>query len=66
MTTEWMTTKEAAELSGYHPDYVRKLMESGKVKAQKFGQTWMVNRQSFTAYLKKIEEMGAKRGPKTE
>lgn len=61
---EWITTNEAAEISGYHPDYVRKLVQAGKIKAQKFGETWMVSRQSLLAYLRQVELLGERRGAK--
>ena len=61
---DWITTSEASELSGYHPDYVRKLLQSHKVDGRKWGHAWMVSYSSLLAYLKKVEERGEKRGPK--
>ncbi len=65
MAEEWITTTEAAELSGYHVDHVRRLILAGKVKAQKFGRDWQVDRASLLAYIRKAEKLGEKRGPKS-
>jgi len=62
---DWITTKEAAEISGYHSVTLRKLLLSGKVKGQKWGREWQVSRASLLAYVRKVEKLGAKRGPKT-
>ncbi|MBI3242330.1 MAG: helix-turn-helix domain-containing protein [Chloroflexi bacterium] len=64
MAETWITTKQAAELSGYHPEHLRELIRGGKVKARKFGIVWQVDRASLLAYLRKVEKLGAKRGRK--
>lgn len=61
---DWITTSESAGLSGYTPEHVRRLVESGKVKGRKFGIVWQVDRASLLAYVKAAEKWGAKRGPK--
>lgn len=66
MTKEdWITTTEAAEISGYTRQHVRLLITSGKVKGQRFGREWQVSRSSLLAHAAKSEKLGAKRGPKT-
>jgi excisionase family DNA binding protein len=60
----WITTAEASELSGYHPDHVRRLIRSGEIKAQKFGIVWQVSRASLLSYLHEMEGKGGRRGPK--
>lgn len=62
---DWITTKEAAELTGYHRNHILRLLEAGKVKAQKWGIQWQVSRKSLMAYRLQAEKSGAKRGPKT-
>ena len=62
---DWITTKEAAEISGYHIKYVRRLIKDGKVNGQLWGRSWMVSRSSLLAHIRKAEKLGAKRGPKT-
>jgi excisionase family DNA binding protein len=64
MAEDWITTAEAADLSGYHVDHVRRLVLSGKIKAQKFGRDWQVSRKSLLDYVHEAEKLGAKRGPK--
>jgi|YNPNPStandDraft_1061719.scaffolds.fasta_scaffold16519_5 excisionase family DNA binding protein len=64
MSSDWITTKQAAELSGYHPEHIRELVREGKVKAQKFGEVWQVDRGSLLTYLRNVEKLGERRGPK--
>ena len=61
---DWITTKEAVKLSGYHPAYLRQLIRGEKIKAQKFGEVWQIDRHSLLAFVKTAETMGKKRGPK--
>ena len=63
---DWLTTKEAAGLVGYHQNHIRRLIHSGNVIGHKWGNTWMVDRESLLAYVRKAESAGAKRGPKSE
>jgi excisionase family DNA binding protein len=65
MSEDWITTNEAAELAGYHPDHVRRLILAGKLEARRFGPVWAVSRTSVLAYLRQMEELGERRGPKT-
>jgi excisionase family DNA binding protein len=65
MAEDWLTTVEAAEISGYHVIYLRQLIRDGKIEARKFGPVWQVNRQSLTTYIKIARESGdRRRGPK--
>ncbi len=62
---DWITTQEAAELSGYHADYIRKLLQAGKLHGRKWGQAWQVSRKSLNDYLATAEKQPDKRwGPK--
>jgi excisionase family DNA binding protein len=62
---EWITSREAAELSGYHPEHLRRLIREEKITARKFGIVWQIDRQSLLAYLKAAEQSGdQRRGPK--
>ena len=64
MAEEWITSKEAAELSGYHPDHLRRLIRAGEINGRKFGIVWQISRESLLAYLKQAEESTDKRrGP---
>lgn len=61
---DWITTAEAVKLSGYHIERLRELAREDKIKAQKWGIQWQISRSSLLDYLKNIEKLGAKRGPK--
>ncbi len=61
---DWITTAEAAELSGYHPEHIRELIRDGRVKAQKFATVWQIDRRSLLTYVNAVEKLGKKRGPK--
>jgi excisionase family DNA binding protein len=61
---DWITTAEAAKISGYHSKHIQRLVRAKKVKAQKWGIQWQISRSSLVAYMKAAEKMGGKRGPK--
>lgn len=61
-----ITTVQAAQLTGYHRDYIRRLVSSGKVKGERLGRDWLVDQQSLMTHLKAMEKAGAKRGPKSD
>jgi excisionase family DNA binding protein len=62
--SDWITTRQAAELTGYTQQHVRELVIAGTVKGQRFGRDWQVSRRSLLAYVKQADKLGAKRGPK--
>lgn len=66
MLTDGITTKSAAALSGYHQTHIRRLARLGLIVAEPFGRDWMVSKSSLIEYMKKMNEQGGKRGPKTE
>jgi len=63
---EWISVTEAARLSAYDADYIRKLIRSGKIKARKIITVWQIDRASLLSYVQKTERLGAKRGPKKD
>ena len=66
MPTDWITTTEAAEISGYHVNYIRRLIKAGKVNGRKiWGREWQVSRSGLLAHIRRVEKLGTKRGPKT-
>ena len=38
-----VTAKEAATVLGYHVNHVYRLCAEGTLKAEKFGQTWVID-----------------------
>ena len=66
MSIEWITTQEAAQLSGYHPERIRELIREQKIKAVKKGSAWWVDRKSLLAFLKQVTKSEDKRlGPRS-
>jgi excisionase family DNA binding protein len=62
---DWITTAEAAEISGYHPVHIRRILLSGKVSGQKWGTQWQISKTSLMRYLQKMKKRGKKRGPRS-
>lgn len=64
---DWITTTEAAKLTGYHPEYLRELIRQGKINGRKFGTIWQVDKRSLVAYVEAAEQSQDNRwGPKPE
>jgi len=59
--TEWITVTQAAEISGYNAEYLRRLMRNKKIKFRKFSFIYQVNRESLLNYLKDAEKITDKR-----
>ena len=49
--TEWITVSQAAEISGYHPEYIRRLIRDGEIEARKFSIVWQVKWESLQTYI---------------
>ncbi|MGI0013716.1 MAG: helix-turn-helix domain-containing protein [Nitrososphaera sp.] len=58
---DWITTKQAAELSGYNAEYIRDLIRKGKIRSQKWGRDWQISRASLLAYVRTAETSPDKR-----
>ena len=52
---EWISVREAAEHSQYHPNYIRRLVRRGKIQAKKEGAMWWIDRDSVRAYVEAKE-----------
>jgi len=65
MAEDWISTNEAAKLSGYHPDYIRKRVRSGRIKGKKFLTLTLVSKTDLLKYIKAQSERGEKRGRKS-
>jgi len=57
--TEWITTGEAAALTGYHVTHIRRLLREGCIKGKKFGRDWLLNRESVLSYAEEMKRLGA-------
>ena len=62
----WIVTEEAQELTGYTPDYLRRLAREEKVEAEKVGGNfWLFSKDSLLAWKEEMEALGtAKHSPK--
>jgi excisionase family DNA binding protein len=62
--TEWITTKEAAELTGYTTARFRQLAKEGTLVAQKRGRDWFLSKPSVLAWAEEMKRLGpAKHDP---
>lgn len=66
MAEQWLTVQQAADILGYHPNSIRRLIYDGQIEARKFATVWQVSKPSLLAYVRKVEKLGDKRGPKPE
>ena len=40
-----LDVQETAKRLGYHPDHIYRLIKAGKIKATRFGKSWMITEQ---------------------
>ena len=60
-----ISVKAAAFHSGYNVQYLRRLLREGRLTAVKLGQTWLIDKRTFEAYLENAQHTPDKRfGPK--
>jgi len=55
---EWITTSEAAVLTGYATAYFRQLIKRGRLKAKKRGRDWFLSKADVLAYKAKMTALG--------
>jgi len=53
---DWITVKEACEISGYDDEYLRRLLRNEAIEAKKFGHVWMISKQSLLTYREAAEQ----------
>jgi len=51
LNENFITTKDAGELSGYNSDYLARLARSGKIIGKRIGHSWFVDRDSLMTFL---------------
>ena len=56
--TEWITTKEAAELTGYTDARFRQLAIEGTIAARKRGRDWFLSKADVLAYAEEMRQLG--------
>lgn len=47
---DYLTTEEAAKALGSSPDYVRRMLRNGKLRADKKGGIWLIYRDAVESY----------------
>ena len=63
---DWITTAEAAEVSGYNEEYIRRLIRKGKLPARRFGPMWQVSRSALLEYVRTAyDPQDKRRGPRS-
>ncbi len=64
MADDWISTREAAKLSGYHIEHIGRLIRAGELKARKVVTVWLVSRSNLKDYLQRQDQKGERRGRK--
>ncbi len=55
---EYVSVEEAAEVTGYAPAYIRRLLRQQKIKAEKKGTMWWIDLESLKAYKQEMDALG--------
>src|SRR5512135_1881898 len=66
--TQYVTTKQAAEMLGVVTEHINHLLLAGRLKGTKFGKSWMVYLPSIEQYVEKKSPGGRppSRGPQLQ
>ena len=63
----WFTVEQAAKVSGYHENYIRRLARREVLEGQKVGPIWLINPESLRAYTARMKGDGDPRsGPRSK
>ena len=54
----WITTTEAAEITGYSIAYMRQLANRGRIEARKVGRDWLIERTSLLEFKLEMDRLG--------
>ena len=54
----YVSTKEAAEMTGFPTAYIRQLLLKGKLTGQHWGRDWQVSEASITKYMASNRKRG--------
>ena len=57
--SDWLTTKEAAELTDYSSVTFRQFAREGRIEAKKRGRDWFLHKESVLEYVNEMEELGS-------
>ncbi len=56
---EWITTNEAANLTGYSSVTMRQFAREGRLPSMKRGRDWFLSKAAVIAYHQEMQRMGA-------
>jgi hypothetical protein len=59
--TRLISLPEAAELYGFHSEYLSQLARKGRLKARKIGKMWVTTPTDMEAFIKSRQKRGAYR-----
>jgi len=59
--TRLISLPEAAEIYGFHPEYLNQLARKGRLKAQKIGKMWVTTPDDIEEYISSRQKRGAYR-----
>jgi transcriptional regulator with XRE-family HTH domain len=54
----WISGREAEDLTGYTPAYLRRLASRGRVEACKVGGAWVFHEESLLSYRQWMDDLG--------
>jgi excisionase family DNA binding protein len=57
--TEWITTEQAAELTGYTTVHIRRLAREDRFDTLKVGNTWLLRRADVLKHYHAMEALGS-------
>jgi len=55
---EWITTNEAAELTGYSSITMRQFAREGRLASMKRGRDWFLLKSAVLEYVQAMQQMG--------
>jgi excisionase family DNA binding protein len=58
---EWITTAEAAELTGYTSRNIVKAINKGRLHGVKRGGTWFLRKEEVQTYAKEMSQLGSRK-----
>lgn len=48
---DYILVKEAAAITGYHAEYIRRLLRKGTLEGRRVGWSWFIRRESLRTWL---------------
>lgn len=58
LDARWVTTREAARLTGYDTSTICVALRKGHIEGKKIGRDWLVLRDSLLEYKRQMDSLG--------